>query len=496
MQILWWLTCSAAELDASLIPPPAIPYKLQQLGLGAISGYATRLPIATQRQLLAEAAELVRLSGSPYSIKRTLELFGYIGATLNENPIIDTVRRWGEFEVITQQAVRYAEVQAIVDLLKPPSRKLIAIRFINAILLDGSRTLNGTAILEGLAGVDDAPIPWLDSVTSLVPVAASTPVRELVNADSNLASNFNEVLQVLINRIRLEDNALAILANRISALNTALQRLGGGSIAPQIAAINAGLTTLTNSNNLLLNRLQSLTSGVMALIAKTNTLETQATTITSGSNARQLGVTVQRKSDNLDRIAALATTLPFPTTKVIASTPGNNVQWQNTPALGAFIPQIASLEFRQPAGTNAGNYPTAGVWAAMPFTIASNDDNFVTAVSASRYTLPAGTYIVMYTFQGCGCVSFGGRIWNQTAGSAIEQGTAGRTATGGGNVGDTWSAEGECMAVFQLAGNTNIEFQFRAEQLHPNGAALTAGQSTGNSVEQIFEEVVIWRISN
>ena len=494
-QILWWMCASQAELDAATIPPSLIAYKLNQFGLGAIAGTATRLPIATQRQLLAEASEIVRLSGTPWSIKRTLELFEYAGVTFNENPTIDSVKRWGEFEVITQQPVRYAEVEAIINLLKPPSRKLIAIRNINAILFNGSQILNGSSVLGGFPG-DETPSSWLDAATALAPIPGATIVPDLTTADTNAAVNFNNQLQAIINRIRLEDNALTAVTTRVVALNTSINALNGGTIAPQLTAINSNLTTLTNSNAAMLTRLNQLTPLVNSLTGKTNTLETQTTTITTASNARQLDATVQRKDPDLEAIAALSSTAPYPANKVIASTPGNNIAWQDTPALGAFIPQVCNLEFKQPAGTNAGNYPTANTWAAMPFTIANNDDGFVSAVSASRFTLPAGTYLISYQFQGCGCLGFGGRIWNQTAGSAIEQGSPGLTATGGGNVGDTWSAEGMLLAGFALTAVTNIEFQFIAKTLHPSGAALTAGQSTANAIEQIYQEVVIMRISN
>lgn len=489
------MCCTSEQLDAGTIPASLIPFKLAQFGLASIAGRSARLPLSNQRQLLAEAVEIVKFSGTPYSIRRVLEIFEYSNINIIENPTINNVKRWGEFEIIFQQPFRYAEAEAIVNLLKPPSRKLIALRNINAIRLDGSRLLDGSSILEGIAGIE-VPTPWLDPATALIPVAASTPVPELLASDTNLADNFNSQLQAVINRIKLEDNALLALSSRVVALNQAIAALNGGSIAPQLTAINAGITTLNNSNNLLLNRIQQLTPSVTALTTKTNDLEAQTATITTASNVRQLDVTVQRKDPDLEAIAALSSGSTFPANKVIATTAGNNIAWQDTPALGAFVPQVASLEFRQPAGTNAGNYPTADVWAAMPFTIASNDDSFVIAVSAFRFTIPAGTYIIAYDLQGCGCLGFGGRIWNQSAGSAIEQGSPGLTATGGGNVGDTWAAESSLLACFAIASAINLEFQFRAKILHPNGAALTAGQSTANNIEQIYQEVVIMRISS
>lgn len=495
VEILWWMCADATEIDTASIPASLIPYKLAQFGLGDIAGRATRLSVLSQQQLLAEASQIVKLSGTPWSIKRVLELFEYNGIVFNENPTINSIKRWGEFEVITQQPFRYAEVEAIVNLLKPPSRKLIAIRNVNAILLNGSQTLNGSSILEGVPG-EESPSSWLDTATALAPVPGSSTVPDLAVGDTNLANNFNGQLQAIINRIRLEDNALIAISMRIIALNNAISGLGGGSIQPQLNAINSGVQTLNNSNSFLLSRLQAVTPSVSTLTTKTNALETQSGTITTASNARQLDVSVQRKDPDLESIAVLASLSPFPTNKVIASTPGNGIAWQDAPALGAFIPQLCSLEFKQPAGTNAGNYPTANVWAAMPFIVASNDDGFVTVISASRFTIPAGTYIVSYNWQGCGCLGFGGRLWNQTAGNAIEQGSPGLTATGGGNLGDTWSAEGMLLAAFTLATAANIEFQFIAKALHPSGAALTAGQSTANAIDQLYQEAVIMRISN
>lgn len=496
VKIVFWMCCGPDELNALEIPPSLIPFKLQQFGLGEIAGLATRLPIADQRILLTEAAELLRLAGTPRAIKRVLELFGYPNAALDENPTIDGVKRWGEFNVIMQQPFRYQEVESIVNYLKPPSRKVPSIRYINAVLLNGSQLIDGSTILEGIPGIEDSPAPWFDAATSFTPVSAQTVIPDLVaTQDNNANLTFNPQLQALINNVRFEYDALAVLATRVNTLNAQILELGGGSIANQLSAINAGLTTLNNSNNALLTQLNALTPSVNALTSQTNTLETNTATITAASNARQLDVTVQRKNSELTAIGALANTAPFPANKVIATTPDNAIVLNDTPALGAFIPQLANLEFKQPAGTNAGNYATADTWAAMPFTVASNDDNFLAVVSASRFTLPAGTYFISYSWQGCGCLGFGGRIWNQTAGTAIEQGSPGSTVTGGGGIGDTWAAEGCLLAAFTIAANTNIEFQFRAKILHPNGAALTAGQSTNNAIEQVYQEAVIMRIA-
>lgn len=497
VKIIFWMCCNHDQLNPLEIPPSLIPFKLKQYGLTEIAGLAARLPLADQRVLLAESAEIVKLAGTPRSIKRVLELFGYPNAALDENPTVDTVKRWGEFTVILEQPFRYQEVEIIVNSLKPASRKIVSLRYKDAILLNGSEPINGSTILEGIPGIEEAPVPWFDNATAFTPVSAQTPIPELLSTnDNNANSTFNPQLQALINQVRFEYDALATLATRVNTLNSQILSLGGGSIATQLTSINAGLVTLTNSNNSLLTQLNQLSPSVNALVTQTNTLETDAATITAASNARQLDTTVQRKNTELTAIAALANNAPFPASKVIATTADNNIVLNDTPALGAFVPQLANLEFKQPSGSNAGNYPTADAWVAMPFTIASNDDNFLAVVSASRFTLPAGTYFVTYNWQGCGCLGFGGRIWNQTAGIAIEQGSPGATVTGGGNIGDTWAAEGCLLAAFTLSANTNIEFQFRAKILHPNGAALTAGQSTTNAVEQLYQEAVIMRIAN
>lgn len=497
IKIVFWMCADRLQINPLEIPPSLIPYKLNQYGLGQIAGLSTRLSVTDQRILLAESSELIRIAGTPRSIKRVLELFGYPGASIDENPTIDGTKRWGEFTVILEQPFRYQEVESIVNILKPPSRKIASIRYRNAILLNGSQPLNGISLLEGIPGIEDTPAPWFDASTAFVPVSAQTVVPDLLTTNDNNANlTFNPQLQALINQVRFEYNALAALASRVNALNAQILDLGGGSISTQLTAINSGLTTLNNLNSQLATRLNSLTPSVNALVTKTNTLETSAATITAASNARELDSTVQRKNDTLTAIGALANSAPFPANKVIATTADNVIVFNDTPALGAFVPQLANLEFKQPAGTNAGNYPTADVWAAMPFSIASNDDNFLAVVSASRFTLPAGTYFVNYNWQGCGCLGFGGRIWNQTAGTVIEQGSPGLTVTGGGAIGDTWAASGCLFAAFTLSASTNVEFQFRAKALHSAGANLTAGQSTGNAVEQVYQEVMIMRISS
>jgi P2-related tail formation protein len=497
IKIVFWMCAEADQINPLEIPPSLIPYKLDQYGLGQIAGLASRLPLASQRVLLGEASELVRLAGTPRSIKRVLELFGYPNAVIEENPTIDGVKRWGEFSVVMSQAFRYQETEAIVNALKPVSRKLISIRFANAILLNGSQLLNGSTILEGLEGIEDSPAPWFDVATSFIPVSAQSTVPDLLTTNNNNANlTFNPQLQAILNNIYFNDQSLIALTNRVNALNSQIIQIGGGSIAPQLAAINAGLVTLSNSNAALANRIGALTGSVNNLATKANTLEADTATIVTASNARVLDVTVQRKNADLTAIADLAGNAPFPANKVIATSTDNEIILADAPAFGAFVPQVANLEFKQPAGSNAGNYPTADVWAAMPFSVISNDDNFLATVSASRYTLPAGTYFITYNWQGCGCLGFGGRIFNQTAGTVIEQGSPGVTVTGGGNVGDTWAAEGCLLAAFTLTASANIEFQFRAKILHPVGAALTAGQSTTNANEQVYQEVVIIRIAN
>lgn len=497
IKIIFWMCADSDQIDPLELPPSLIPYKLDQFGLGQISGLASRLPLSSQRTLLTEATELTKLAGTPRAIKRVLELFGYPNAMIEENPTIDTVKRWGEFNVIMSQPFRYQEVEAIINTLKPVSRKLISIRFINAILLNGSQPLNGSTILEGLEGIEDSPAPWFDAATSFIPVSAQSTIPDLLTTNDNNANlTFNPQLQAVLNNIFFNDQALLSLTNRVNALNTQIIQLGGGSISPQLTAINTGLTTLTNSNAVLLSRINALTTSVNNLSTKANTLETDTASITSASNARVLDTTVQRKHPDLTAIADLAVNVPFPANKVISTSADNVITLPDAPAFGAFVPQVASLEFKQPAGSNAGNYPTADVWAAMPFSVVSNDDNFLATVSASRYTLPAGTYFVTYTWQGCGCLGFGGRIFNHTAGTVIEQGSPGSTVTAGGAIGDTWAAEGCLLAAFTLTAATNIEFQFRAKILHTAGAALTAGQSTGNAVEQVYQEAVIIRIAN
>jgi P2-related tail formation protein len=494
VRIVYWLCCEHADLDPATIPPSLIPYKLAQFGMGPIAGLATRLPIADQRQLLAESAVLMELAGTPRSIKRVLEIFGYPGATFLENPIKDNIRQWGEFEVITQQPFRYNEVEAIINTLKPPSRKLTSIRFINAIVLKNTRLLDGSSNLEGLAETEPAPQPWLDAATAFIPNPSEQALVLLTNTQGNHADNFNAQIQGLINNIKFEIDALAALGTRVNAMSAAIASLGGGTIDSQLSTINQGITALQSSNNALSIRLANLTPTVNALVTSTNQLETQASTISAGSNLRQLDSTVQRKHPTLSDISALIPGATFPTDRVIATATDNTLVLQNTPPIGIFIPQVASLVFKQPAGTNAGNYTAPDVWAAMPFTVASNDDDYLSVVSASRFTIPSGTYFVTYNWQGCGCLSFGARIWNVTTGTVIEQGSAGQTVTGGGSIGDTWAAEGTLLAVFSVTGNTQIEFQFKAKILHPNGAGLTAGQSTANAIEQVYQQAVLMRV--
>lgn len=496
IRIVFWFCCEPEHLTLADFPLSLIPYKLKQFGLGQIAGLASRLSAASQRQLLAEASTLQKLAGTPRSIKRLLEIFGHTGAVIEENPTINGVKRWGEFGVVVQQPFNYAEIETIINALKPPSRKVIYIRFVNALQLDGSQALNGLSILEGLAGPEAPPTQWQDATTALNPVAALTPIPDFTSATTNNATTvFNPQLQAFINQITFEDSALSSLANRVNVLNSRLAELGGGSIAPQLALINSGLTTLINSNQMLLNTINQVTTPINNLTTKANSLELQTNTITTESNARQLDSTVQRRNPTLDAIAALN---PIGSTNRVFSTTGTNNApvLEIAPTLSAFIPQVANLEFRQPPGTNAGNYPTADVWVAMPFTVISNENNFLVILSASRFRIPKGTYLVTYNWQGCGCLGFGGRIWNVGNSTAIEQGSPGLTVTGGGNIGDTWSAEGCLLAVVSVTGNTDIEFQFRAKALHPSGAGLTAGQSTSNATEQIYQEAVILRLAD
>lgn len=495
IKLVYFMCCESDQITVADFLLVLIPYKLKQFGLGRIAGLAARLSAADQRQLLSEATAIHKAAGTPYSIKRCLELFGYPGTTFDENPIINGVKRWGEFGVIIQVPFNYAEVEQIINALKPPSRKLLFIRFVNAIQLNGLQLLNGTTIIEGLA-TEAPPIKWEDATTALTPVQVLTPVPDLTNASTNINTNFNDQLQALLNQIALEDMLLSQLATRVNALNTALSQLGGGSIAPQLATIAAKNNDLSNSNSTVAIALSNLTTPINTLVTKANNLETGANSFMNSSNGLQLDVTVQRQNAALSAIAALVPSGPFPTNKVLSTNTSSAIFLDNPPNLGAYIPEFANLEFKQNAGTNAGNYPTADVWVAMPFTVASNDNNFVTQNSTTRFVIPQGTYLITYNWMGCGCLGFGGRVWNVSNSILLEAGSPGLTVTGGGNIGDTWSAEGCLFAMFSIIGPTELEFQFRAKALHPSGAALTAGQSNSNPVEQIYQEVVILRMSN
>lgn len=107
-----------------------------------IAPYAARLPIPTQRILLRELPGLTRLAGTPYSIARTLEVFGYT-AIFEENPGGNN----GTFKVKIPQQFNFEEVRAIVNHFKPAGRILAGVEPTVAILLDGTRFFDGTTSL-------------------------------------------------------------------------------------------------------------------------------------------------------------------------------------------------------------------------------------------------------------------------------------------------------------------------------------------------------------
>lgn len=104
--------------------------------------FTSRLSAATRRQLLQELPELVTLAGTPYALRRSLQLFGYT-ATFIENPSNTP----GTYQIKIAETFTSAEVRAIVEDLGPIGRKLLGILPLNPILLDGSRLLDGSSIL-------------------------------------------------------------------------------------------------------------------------------------------------------------------------------------------------------------------------------------------------------------------------------------------------------------------------------------------------------------
>lgn len=108
-----------------------------------IAPFASRLSVATQRQLLKELPELTALAGTVYSVKRTLELFDY---TL---VLVENQGTMGTYEIRIVQTFNRDEVQAIASTFAPIGRILTSIRGTTAILLDGTRFFDGNTTLSG-----------------------------------------------------------------------------------------------------------------------------------------------------------------------------------------------------------------------------------------------------------------------------------------------------------------------------------------------------------
>ena len=106
-----------------------------------VAPFTSRLTLQQRRQFLTELPELCRLAGTVYSLKRSLELFGYT-VQLVENTN-------GTFEVRVAQTVLTEEIRAIVDKFAPLGRICTSIRGMTAILLDGSRLFDGSTTLAG-----------------------------------------------------------------------------------------------------------------------------------------------------------------------------------------------------------------------------------------------------------------------------------------------------------------------------------------------------------
>lgn len=303
----------------------------------------------------------------------------------------------------------------------------------------------------------------------------STPARNaivpaLTNSTPNSATNINNQIQNIFNRLQYNYNLSQQIAAQQSLLIQQYQATGTATIAPLLIQIAEETAALNLQNQSLTSRLNTILPDLTSAEATAATLTADSNTIEGKGNVRKIDINYQRNDPDL---AALAALTPVNNT-VLRTNESAVIGLATPPNFGALPPVVYRSGWSPAIGSNSGfSVAQANTWIALPLTQIEAGAGY--NHSGSRAIVLAGTYELFAQISGVGCVEFMCRLVQFVEGVAtlIANGNVAHTVLSGGSLGSSWTVKSYCKDTVVLPA-CQVELQYKFKTPHSN-AALSGG---------------------
>lgn len=384
------------------------------LGVQGVRGWMLCTNLVQKRQLIKDAIGLWRRAGTVGAITRALQSVGFGGATVDENPMVADVKRWGEFYVNLNQGARSTTagelslIRELIEAWKPAKAQLIQIRTHEALYLDGSVLLNGAWELSGMRKAYSPPPTPVN--TYLLQQEQWGGVLQLQNGYFQDAVLFNQVLQALLDRTTWLNEQLTLATAELASISLDIQYLqtaeDGLDVGQEVQAFS--------------------------------------------QNLQQLGASVWEPNE-----VAMTTS-----SNVLALLPYQSVTVNS---------RLTVVEERFNSGTSPGDI-SMNTWTRRRLNTLVADENGITVNASNQVIVPAGIYRVEGFVMGCGVDGFTCRIQNITDSQTLVIGSSGNASRGAVDAAspDFLNTESMLCGVLNLTGTKTLELQMNATQACAN----------------------------
>lgn len=326
--------------------------------------------------------------------------------------------------------------------------------------------------------------------------SSNTPSRDsvvpaLTNTTPNSATNINNQIQNILNRLQYNYNLSQQIAAQQSLLIQQYQATGTATIAPLLEQIAEETAALNLQNQALTARLNTILPDLTASEAAVATLTANANTIEGKGNVRKIDINYQRNDPDL---AALAALTPVNST-VLRTNESAVIGLVAPPNFGALPPVVYRSGWSPAIGQNSGfTAGQANTWIALPMTQIEAGAGF--NHSGARAIVLAGTYEIFAQVCGVGCVEFMCRLV-QFIGETVTlicNGNTAHTVLSGGSLGASWTVKSYIKNTVVLPA-CQIELQYKFKTPH-SSAALSGGMPVSTpTLPEDFASLTLTRIA-
>lgn len=318
----------------------------------------------------------------------------------------------------------------------------------------------------------------------------NSPVPALTNATPNSATNLNDQIQNILNRLQYNYDLGQQIAAQQSILIQQYQATGTATIAPLLNQIAVEIAALNLQNQSLTARLNTILPDLVNAEALVATLTANANTIEGKGNVRKIDINYQRSDPDLVAIAGLT---PVNNT-VLRTNESAVIGLVAPPNFGALPPIIYRSGWSPASGQNSGfTALQANEWIALPMTQIEAGAGF--NHSGSRAIVLAGTYEIFAQTCGVGCVEFMCRLvqFIEEEATLICNGNIAHTVLSGGSLGSSWTIKSYIKNTVVLPA-CQIELQHKFKTPH-SSAALSGGMPVSTpSMPEDFASLTLIRI--